>query len=89
MEVNTILVNTFPHIISEQAIEIRYDETGNYKYTIVLPNAVLLNWDGHKDVDIEVGLSFMNEVKGQWTEIVRDGFGVSDTTRAAQATEIG
>ena len=65
VEVNGNPVSNFPPIIPEQAIEITFNAAGKYKYTIELPNAVLLYWDGKRDVKIEVGMSFMNNVKGE------------------------
>ena len=66
VEVNGVLVDSFPHITSLPAIVIKSEKTGHYKYTIELPNAVLVYWDGHKDVNIKVSLSFLNEVRGKW-----------------------
>ena len=67
VEVNGIPVSNFPPIITEQAIDITFNAADKYKYTIELPNAVLLYWNGKRDVKIEVGMSFMNNVKGDFT----------------------
>ena len=70
VKVNNNLVNSFPHITSDGLITITLDASEpRYKYTVELPNAAILRWDGKKDVMIELGMSFINGVQGKITRV--------------------
>ena len=57
-------VNDFPYTTSDGLIEIR-ETTGVYKYEVVLPNAVNVNWNGKTKLSIDVGMSFYGATQGK------------------------
>ena len=66
VKVNSNAINSFPHITSDGAIEITLDESEpSYIYTVKLPNAAAIGWNGKNDVQIRLGMSFINDVKGK------------------------
>ena len=69
VKVNNNPVNSFPHVTSDGLITTASDASETrYTYTIELPNAAVIRWDGKKDVQIEVGMSFINSIHGKLTE---------------------
>ena len=61
-------VTSFPFTTPDGLIKIR-ETTDAYKYEVMLPNAVILNWNGKNKILIDVGMSFYGATQGKLLHI--------------------